>query len=271
MTTFEMMQSSAVLLLLTLIPGLLLSLSIRGTPRELISLLACSMGVSLAYLIPLGIGLLAAGAFNLALVVAGCLPLVALAAWRRHQFFRSLQALHIDGGNAASIVVVLGALAVALIATPHWSFLINVAWDAGNYETYSNHFWLNGRLSLNISDILARDLPVEWSLSGPTWVIPENREGLLEPSQLLGFPVYPRPDQTHLPTAGRCLDRNDPRRGNVCEPTRTDRDASQRSLVARCPGYAVRPRYTALLLLCQARDERAAWSARRCVDSLCSA
>jgi hypothetical protein len=190
MMLVELMHAGALLLALVLLPGLLICLSLRGTPREWLGLLICSIGVSLAYLIPLGIGLLGLSLFNLQALAIGCTPVLALALWRRAELRAAVRALRIEPGNASAVAVVLGGLGVMLLATPHWSFLINVAWDAGSYETYANHFWRTGSLQLDISDLLARDLPIEWGLSSHTWIAEHDQDAQLSPDYLLGFPVY---------------------------------------------------------------------------------
>jgi len=181
---------AGVFLLFFIFPGSCLLLSLSGCTRNIILLLIFAFGVSLNYCILLGLALLSLSVFSFETILLGCMAPAVIALWRRRTVFANLCMARFDRETVVSVAIVWCLLGVMLFATPRWTFLISPNMDAGNYETYSNHFWTHGTLYCDATSDVSRGVPLEWIHSRNTWMPSRASDTLLRPAYTYGFPIY---------------------------------------------------------------------------------
>ncbi|MBW1742618.1 MAG: hypothetical protein JRJ47_04210 [Deltaproteobacteria bacterium] len=183
-----MILSTLHLLILFFLPGLCLILSLRDQAQRISELIVFSFGVSLAYNMLSGLLLLHFGLFSLGKLWLCMIIPIGLAATRWRVVIESVSGASIDTRALLSFLTLALVVLVAILMTPRWTFLISPNMDAGNYETYGNHFWKTGSLYFDISDYVERGVPLKYLRSRNTW---NFRDGstLGKPSYLFGYPV----------------------------------------------------------------------------------
>lgn len=180
---------SIVFLFVVFIPGIsfLLLTSSRSTNIE--KLLYYGLGISAAYLILSSMILLRYGLFDYYSVAILVLIPPAIALFARMKSNVGLQdVVSFDMRNSWHVIFILFVFSVIVVFTPKWNFLIAPNMDAGNYEVYSNHFWMTGNLYFQLSSYLEKNIPVEWIISRNTWPIAPDSL-VSRPSYMYGYPV----------------------------------------------------------------------------------
>lgn len=145
--------------------------------------------LSLCYDAVVGLLLLRFGLFNYPVVLGlTVLPLVvALAIRGLDGAVRMLPAWGERDGTVLIPVLLAGLVVLGVVLTPRWTFLVSPNMDAGNYETYSNHFWTTGHLYLDADELVDRGVPIEWVRSHNTWAFDGSTAG--RPNYLYAYPV----------------------------------------------------------------------------------
>jgi len=183
-----MFLSTFHLLVLFLLPGLCLMLSFRDQAQRVPELIAFSFGVSLAYNMVSGLLLLHFGLFSVSNLWLSMVVPIGWAAIRWRVVIQSVRSISVDTGAMLSFLALALVVLLAILTTPRWTFLISPNMDAGNYETYGNHFWKTGSLYFDISDYREREVPMKWLHSRNTWKFHKDVE-IGRPNYLFGYPV----------------------------------------------------------------------------------
>lgn len=182
------LEATLFLLLLT-VPGVGILLALADTVEDPGLAMVYGVAMSLCYDVFVGLLLLRAGVFSYAAVAALALVPLAVAFLQRgvadirEQFVAWSRRLSSTLLPASLAVLVL----VAAIVTPRWTFLIGTGLDAGNYEIYGNHFWLDGSLYLDVGGLLENGVPPRWIEFRNTWFF--DRPDVGRPAYLYAYPV----------------------------------------------------------------------------------
>lgn len=176
------------LLVLATLPGFGLLLLLRRRPICMPLLVPSVVGVSVAYAVVAALVLLRGGFFSTTTVtICAMIPLAAAGIKQGLSFPRNLSST-IDIRTSLSLVALMGGLVLVVALTPSWTFLISPNMDAGNYETYSNHFWTTGSLYLDAGSLVDRGIPLTWVESKNTWIFSEGST-VGRPAYLYAYPA----------------------------------------------------------------------------------
>lgn len=155
-----------------------------GLPLFVIS----AVGTSIAYVMTASLLLLWFGWFGLLQVsLVAAVPVVSAMAFGGVRL-GDWRLVDLDLRTSIAVGVVVLFVVLLGVLTPRWTFLVSPNMDAGNYETYGNHFWKTGSLFLDAEGLQEQGVPADWIRSRNTWLV-EEEAGKAKPLYFFGFPA----------------------------------------------------------------------------------
>lgn len=181
--------STLILFLAFSLPGIGILLTLRAKLHNLEQLLFYSFGISAAYLVFMNLILLRFGLFNpytesILVLLPVCTAL--LVKLKSKESITNILPIRTD--NAIFLLIIFFLFGSIIVFTSKWNFLISPNMDAGNYEVYSNHFWITGDLYFQLAPYLEKNIPIEYLTSKNTWAFAKN-SSFGRPNYMYGFPV----------------------------------------------------------------------------------